>query len=306
MKNNKIAVRVVSLLIVCLVVYFVVHNITNKNISIEPTVGPTLGPKVEPTVERTVEPNVEPTDKIGQTPKPEPINNLSQIPVFIFSGAAMVDYFNLIAGPNDGIIFTEISLLNDSTSLLNQISLVKKGKVVLNFASWQTARDNLETLKGKIDVISYDLENWDQSKNEWSDISNASSQMAGLAKKYNLEYQSHLSYQLSNRNKQDSQSIEHMAKYADSYAITNYPCLETMTVIQCVDITEKMAERAKAGNPNIEIIIAISVEKNITIETIYEYLKGCLPFLDQIGIFRYPNNPESVQRMKDLIALLRP
>ncbi|UCD29143.1 MAG: hypothetical protein JSV03_01270, partial [Planctomycetota bacterium] len=176
---------------------------------------------------------------VGQA---EAANRMADLPIY-FGGSTrmnqsgiveLIAYFNQVARDEDGYFLTESSLLSDPINHLNAISQVQHGLVVQNFASWQTASEEIELIADVIDVINYDLEMWDKSRGEWQDIEAASASMAGVAADYDLYYVGHLSNRLADRNDDDPLSIEHMAAHADAYNATAYPCLEMYSMAECV------------------------------------------------------------------------
>ena len=217
----------------------------------------------------------------------------------------LITYFNQVARDEDGYFFRESSLLSDPVNHLDAMSQVQRGLLIQNFASWQTASEEIDLIADEIDVISYDLEHWEQSRDEWQDIEAASQSMAAIAAGYDLFYVGHLSNRLADRNDDDPLSIEHMAAHADAYNATAYPCLEMFSMEECVADMREMILRARSANPDIAIHVGISVEKNITLAQHYEYIEGNLDLTDGISVFAFPNRPDSVQRLKDFIALLR-
>jgi hypothetical protein len=240
-------------------------------------------------------------------------DRMADLPVF-FGGPTrmnasgqveLIAYFNEVAREDDGYFLTESSLLTDPTNHLAAISQIQEGRVVQNFASWQTAAEQLHLIVDLVDVIFYDLEHWEQSRDEWQDIELASQSMAAIAAAHGLFYIGHLSNRLADRNDDDPLSIEHMAAHADAYNATAYPCLEMFSMDECLADMREMIFRAKSANPQGEIHVGISLEKQITLVQQYEYIEGNLDLTDSISIFAYPNRPNSVQRLKDFIALLR-
>jgi hypothetical protein len=240
-------------------------------------------------------------------------NRMTDLPIF-FGGSTrmnhngvveLIAYFNQVARDQDGYFLTESSLLNDPVNHLNAISQVQNGLVVQNFASWQTASEEIDLIADVIDVIFYDLEHWEQSRDEWQDIDAASASMAAIANSYGLFYVGHLSNRLADRNDDDPLSIEHMAAHAEAYNATAYPCLEMYSMAECVADMREMILRAKSANPDIIIQVGISLEKNITLPQHYQYIQGNLDLTDAISIFIFPNRPDSVQRLQDFITLLR-
>ena len=238
---------------------------------------------------------------------------VADLPVF-FGGSTkmnqsgqveLIDYFNQVARDDDGYMFTESSLLSDPVNHLNAMAQVQAGRLVQNFASWQTGAEQLDLIAGEIDVIFYDLESWEQSRDEGQDIEASSESMADVATTYGLLYVGHLSNRLADRNDDDPLSIEHMAAHADAYNATAYPCLEMFSMAECVADMREMILRARSVNPDIEIQVGISVEKDVTMAEHYEYIEGNLDLTDGISIFAFPNRPDSIQRLKDFIALLR-
>ena len=203
------------------------------------------------------------------------------------------------------IYFTEASLLQDKQKHLEAIAQVKKGKIIQAFSSLQTAKREIDSVKGAIDGISYDLELWQKSNAEWQDIEGASRKMSEIARSNNLLYLGHLGIKLSLGKKKDPLGIEHMAKYTDYYSAAIYPCLEKYCMDECVELMRSMVERAKKANPKIKVLVAVSLEKNIPLEQQYEFLRECSGFIDGIGIFLYPGRSDSEEKLKRLIKLIR-
>ena len=217
----------------------------------------------------------------------------------------LIEFFNRVARDDDGYYLTKSSLLRDPDNHRRAMAQVRKGLLVQNFASWQTASEQLPSVAEWIDVVSYDLEQWKQSKEEWQDIDQASGSMRDIASAYRLVYAGHLSNRLAARNRNDPQSIEHMARHADVYSAAAYPCLEMLDMDRCVADMRKMMLRARSANPNVVIHVGISLEKDVTLAQQYRYIEGNLDLTDGVSIFVFPNRPESIGRLKDFVRLLR-
>ncbi|MDO8451405.1 MAG: hypothetical protein Q7S76_00880 [bacterium] len=242
--------------------------------------------------------------------------SLSQIPIFFTASTQptatgsyeLIEYFNAHGRETDTISFGEASLLENPERHVEAMQAVSMGEVVQSFSSWQTAKDQLAIhpeLLSLTHALSYDLERWDQSRNEWENIASASAAMADLARQYNLKYYAHLSYQLANNNAEDPQSIEHMAEYADGYGVAAYPCLTEYDISYCAGLYRQMADRAKAANPFTLIIVNISLENDTPIQDTRALLEEIIDVSGAIGPFFYPGRPESIQKFWEFLAALR-
>jgi hypothetical protein len=239
-------------------------------------------------------------------------NDLSSLPITFLVDTKQkngtypsIDYINQIVRDTDYVAFSENSLLNNPQNHISAIKHVKKGKIIQNFASVKTASEYITYVKDYIDVVSYDLEKWDKSFGEGSSIEKSSKDMRTLVDKYHFQLIGHLGVQLATGRSGNPNSIEDMSKYSDGYGISLYPCLEQYSLNECVSMHKDMANRAKKANPSIFITVTVSVEKNITVNQHYQLLKISAPFIDGIGIFYNPQNPDSVKKFRELVNLIR-
>ena len=224
---------------------------------------------------------------------------------FLAGTAEMISYYNQQASDQDYIYFFENSLLRNRQAQIEDYKKVAKGKIIQSFASYQNAEAELPYIKDYIQGVGYDLEKWDKSMNEGENIEASSQKMQALAKKYHLLYFSHLGIQLAERNRVDPESIEHMAKYADGYNLSLYPCLEQKSMTECVSMARNMAVRAKKYNSGVLVFVGISLEKNISLEDQLEFLEISSQFADGFGVFFYPTRPGSAVKFRQVMQMLR-
>lgn len=247
--------------------------------------------------------SAQPQPKSTTTPGSRSLNDLG---ITIGGGSQRwVDLFASFARDGnvetaDELGFTENTLKKNQVQFENLISQVEKGRINYNFASYQNALQNIEYLKDKVDSISYDLEKWEKSLNEWQDISGFSQKMSKLAHSYGLLYKAGLSYQLA----KNQESIESMAEFADIYGPHSHSFLKT-DPDGYVEFMRSQAERARSRNPNVVIEIMVSTaEGTPSVQKLLEIIKKSLDFADRVMIY-HDNSEESYQKTDELIKMLR-
>lgn len=216
----------------------------------------------------------------------------------------MLDIFNSFARDgdlksSDLLCFTE-NFLNNKPTFEKFVSKATKGYIGINVASYNTVKSEVNYIKDWADVVSYDLELWEKSNNEHSNISLSSKEMSNLLHNNGLKYWGALSYQLAI----NEGSIEEMAEYVDVYGPHSHAFLKE-NPDEYVSFLREQSVRAKTKNPNVVIEIMVSTaEGSPGVEKLYEIVKNSLDFTDRVAIY-HSKSQESYAKTERLIKMLR-
>lgn len=251
-----------------------------------PTLAPTGAPTL--TASRSASPEPERTVTATATPEPGPPPDLSRLPIsFPIMNAEMAAYFNQIARPDDAALLP--------VAQLRWLPHIKAGTVKAGFPSWSQAESRLPELAGKIAVVSYNPEHWEQTPaEEQANLPDTVQRAQEVAHQYDLQFM------VAPDRRFARDYLRQIAPAADLIA------LQGQRIQQDPEAFEAWASAliaiAREANPQVKVFVQVGANRG-TAEEMLAAIQTIGGEIDGISIWV---NPTSLETLKAFVALIRP
>jgi hypothetical protein len=176
-----------------------------------------------------------------------PTPDFSQMPItFPVQSSEIAAYFNQVARPQDIAAFPEAHM-----HLLPEITA---GRKRVGFASWAEAESQLPQLVGKIDIVAYNAEHWQQTpREEQQNLPETVKRAAEVTHQLGFQFM----FSPDRRFAQDY--LGEVAPYVDIIGLQGQRLQEDPEAFAAW--VQKMIDTARASNPNVEIYVQVGATR---------------------------------------------